>query len=427
MSPINNFRQGLKKVQEEILHRLRPESIAIHYGYLPQLSEGSAIPPVFDSTTYIAKSAQELERKFIHLRSGRKGELVYSRLGQPNTQILEERYAATFYGSTLSEPESLLTCSGMEALALTFDAYLRPGDLVLYNEPLYGGTFGHLKWLEKRYGICLQSFKNADDLAEMNPSDALKLIFLESPTNPTLEEVDIEACAAFAARHTSMRSDNLQTLLVVDNTFMTPYLQQPLSCGAHIEVHSATKYLGGHGDLVAGVIFGNKKYIAPIRALRSQRGGTIDARRVVRLAKSLETLAMRMQRHCANATQVALFLSKHPNVVNLRFLGMLPEHSEQFRIHHKQSCGTSGMISFEVKGGLKATRKFLNKLRMIMLAVSLGATHSLACHPAVTTHSGIPAAERKRMGIPNNLIRLSVGTEHYADIIADIEQALDSA
>jgi methionine-gamma-lyase len=203
-------------------------------------------------------------------------------------------------------------------------------------------------------------------------------------------------------------------------------LQRPLRLGAHIEVHSATKYLGGHGDLVAGLVLGEKKYLAPIRALRSQRGGTIDAQRTVRLAKSLETLGMRMERHCENAKQVAWFLSKHSRVQNLRFLGLLDVNSEQFRIHQKQSCGTSGMIAFEVKGGLRAARKFLNKLRMIMLAVSLGATHSLACHPGMTTHSGIPVSERKRMGIQNNLIRLSVGTENFQDIIADLEQALNS-
>lgn len=403
-----------------------PESKAIHHGYIPRLSEYAAVMPTIDSTSYIAKSAQGLERKFAHLRSGKKGELVYSRLAQPNAEILEGRYAEVFYDN-LQEPESILTCSGMEAIALTLDAYLRPGDLVLFNEPLYGGTFSHLKWLEKRYGIWLRSFKSAKELTELEPiSDALKLIFLESPTNPTLEEIDIAECAAFASMHTDVRSDGLQTLVVVDNTFMTPYLQRPLLHGAHIEIHSATKYLGGHGDLVAGLILGEKKYVAPIRALRSQRGGTIDAQRAVRLSKSLETLAMRMERHCENAKEVAWFLSKHPKVQNLRFLGLLDVNSEQFRIHQKQSRGTSGMIAFEIKGGLRAARKFLNKLRMIMLAVSLGATHSLACHPGMTTHSGIPVSERKRVGIQNNLIRLSVGTENFQDIIADLEQALNS-
>jgi cystathionine beta-lyase/cystathionine gamma-synthase len=208
---------------DDLLRTLGPESIAIHDGYNPHLSEGAATTPTIDSTSYIAKTAQKLERKFAHLRSGKKGELVYSRLAQPNAEILEGRYAKAFYNSILEEPEGILTCSGMEAIALTLDAYLRPNDLVLFNEPLYGGTFGHLKWLEKRYGIWLRSFKSAKELAELEPiSDALKLIFIESPTNPTLEEIDIEECAAFAAAHTRERSDGLQTLLVVDNTFMTP-------------------------------------------------------------------------------------------------------------------------------------------------------------------------------------------------------------
>lgn len=413
-------------MQPDSFGLLRPESLAIHHGYVPRLSEGAAVMPLFDSTSYIAKSAQALERKFAHLRSGKKGELVYSRLAQPNAEVLEGRYAKVFYDTVLEEPESILTCSGMEAIALTLDAYLTPGDLVLFNEPLYGGTFGHLKWLEKRYGIWLRSFKSADELKNIKISDSLKMVFIESPTNPTLEEVDIEKCAHFARTRTVNRTDNKEVLIVVDNTFLTPYLQQPLRHGAHIEVHSATKYLGGHGNLIAGVIFGEKKYLQPIRSLRSQRGGTIDAHRVRQLEISLETLAMRMKQHCENAAEVAGFLSSHRNVENLRFLGMLPEDSEQFRIHHKQTCGTSGMVAFEVKGGLRAARKFLNKLEMIMLAVSLGATHSLACHPGMTTHSGIPASERKRMGVRNNLIRLSVGTEHFEDIIEDLKQALNS-
>ncbi len=413
-------------MKQDTFALLQPESIAIHHGYIPRLSEGAAVMPLFETTTYVARSAQALEKKFADLRSGKKGELVYSRLGQPNAEVLEDGYATIFYGNFLDEPESMLTCSGMEAIALTLDAYLFPGDLVLYNEPLYGGTFGHLKWLEKRYGIWLKPFKCADELQNLQVSNALKMIYIESPTNPTLEEVDIEKCSHFARTHTANRTHGKEVLVVVDNTFMTPYLQQPLRHGAHIEVHSATKYLGGHGDLIAGVVFGEKKYLRPIRSLRSQRGGTIDAHRVRQLEKSLETLAMRMKLHCENAAHVALFLSEHPKVENLRFLGLLPKESEQFRIHHKQSCGTSGMISFEVKGGLKSARTFLNKLKMIMLAVSLGATHSLACHPGMTTHSGIPASERKRMGIPSNLIRLSVGTEHFQDIIGDLKQALDS-
>jgi len=412
---------------------LHPETIAIHHGYRPELSEGAAVEPMFNSSTYIAKSAGALEKKFAAIRSGGK-DLVYSRLGAPNVELLEDGYAAIFYGAVLREPDCVLTCSGMEAISLMLDVYLDPGDVVLYNQPLYGGTVIHLRWLESRYGISSKGFKSAEELGVLVDDSCtrahVKMIYIESPTNPTLEEVDIEACAAHAHAayeyQKKVFNATRPVLTVVDNTFLTPYFQRPLRLGADIEVHSATKYLGGHGDLVAGIVLGEKKFLQPIRKLRGQRGGVIDAERVHLLQRSLETLGPRMDIHSHNAARVATFLARHPKVSNVRFLGILPEGSLQYLIHQKQSCGHSGMISFEITDGLRAMRRFLDSLKLIMLAVSLGATHSLTCHPALTTHSGIPAPERKRMGLPDNFVRLSVGLEHPDDIIDDIAQALEN-
>lgn len=419
-------------MKPDVYETLRPESKAVHRGgYRPEWSVGAAVMPSFNSSSYVGKNARGLEKKFFVIRSGGE-ELVYSRLGAPNPETLEKGYAGMFYSNMLSEPQCVLACSGMEAIALTFDAHLRPGDVVLHNTPLYGGTYVHLRFLRDRYGIVLKSFTDAAELeillAHACTRMHAKMIFIESPTNPTLAEVDIAACATLAryvsADQRSHRGETWEILVAVDNTFMTPYLQRPLALGAHLEIHSATKYLGGHGDLVAGIVMGERKHIAPIRGMRGQRGGVIDAERVKLLERSLETLGMRMDVHCKNAARVAEYLITNGKVHNVRFLGLLPEDSPQYAIHQKQCCGASGMISFEVRGGIRATRKFLDSLRMIMLAVSLGASHSLACHPARTTHSGIAPQERKKMGIPDNLVRLSVGLEHYEDIIADLTQAL---
>ncbi len=409
---------------------LRPESLMSSYGYDPKLSEGALKCPIFQTSTFVFKSAEEGKR-FFELAYGLRepsGEeetgLIYSRLNNPDLEILEDRLTLWDDAESCAVFES-----GMAAISTTLLALLSPGDLVLHSEPLYGGSDYLLKHVLTRFGIeCVGFVAGASNqeiearLAATGKADKLRLIFLETPANPTNALVDIAGCAALARAHSS---DGRRVLVAVDNTFLGPLWQHPLKHGADLVLYSATKYIGGHSDVIAGVCLGGRDLMSQIRATRTFLGTMCGPWTGWLLLRSLETLKLRMTSQMKNARYVADFLAEHPKVDKVFYLGHLTEEDPQHALYKKQCVAPGGMVSFTVHGGEAEAFRFLNALELMSLAVSLGGTESLAEHPASMTHSDIPPEERGRMGITDNMVRLSIGVEHPEDLIADLSQALD--
>ncbi len=406
-----------------------PESLMMSYGYRPDWSQGAIKCPIFQTSTFVFKTAEEgkaffeiaygLRKKGLYEKMG----LIYSRINNPDLEILEDRLtlwdgaeAATVFGS------------GMAAIATTLLGFLSPGDVILHSDPVYGGTDFLLKHILPRFGVRSIGFMANRGHAEVkeilsNPEIAshLKMIYIETPANPTNSMVDIEECATIA-RHYS--NSERSVLTVVDNTFLGPLWQQPLRHGADLVLYSATKYIGGHSDLIAGACLGSLELVDQVRTMRTIMGTMPDAWTGWLLMRSLETLKLRMTAQMKNARIVADFLADHPKVERVHYLGHLAEDDPQYCIYHKQCSGPGSVISFDIIGGEEQAFRFLNALRLIKLAVSLGGTESLAEHPASMTHSDVEPLERARMGISEQLVRLSIGIEHPDDIIADLEQAL---
>jgi len=383
-------------------------SKAIHAGKKHDHQWGSHVTPIYQTSTFAFENAEQGGRRF----AGEEGGYFYTRMGNPNITELEERMAALEGGE-----EAVVTGSGMAAISTTLLALLKSGDHIVADRNLYGCTFGLISEMLPRFGI-EATFVNAEDPENIRKARKknTKIVYVESPANPTMKLVDLRKAAAVA--------HDFGALLIVDNTFMTPYLQKPILLGADIVVHSCTKYLGGHGDVVAGVIVGPRQFLAEIRMpyLKDLGGITspFDAWLVVR---GLKTLGLRMERHCQNARQVAEFLEKHPKISKVHYPG-LPSHP-QHKLAKEQMEDFGGMISFELQGGLEAGRTLMNSVKLITLAVSLGSVDSLIQHPSSMTHSAVPREERLAAGITDGLIRLSVGLEDVEDIIADLAQALD--
>lgn len=402
--------------------RCRPESLMMSYGYKPGLSEGAIKPPVFLTSTWEFPTADE-GRKAFEIATGKrkpaKGEvpeLIYSRLNHPDLQIAEERL--TLWDKA---QDCAIFSSGMSALATTLLAIVRPGDHVLYSEPLYGGTDKFVKKFLKDFGVSASAIESRDP----HPWCDLAAIVLETPANPTNTLYDIEYWAK-AARRIGKRTGR-RVPVIVDNTFLGPLFQHPLKHGADLVLYSATKFIGGHSDLIAGAVLGSKEAIAPIKAMRALLGTMADPFTVWQILRSLETLKMRMTAQAKNAVYVAKVLGEHKAVQKVYYLGNLDQNSPQRKIFGKQCLSAGSMISFEIKGGRKAAYKFLNSLKLVKLAVSLGSTESLAQHPATMTHAGVDDREKAAHGISENLVRLSVGIEDHEDLVADIEQALNKA
>ena len=411
-------------------HKLHPETMMLSYGYDPELSEGSVKPPVFLTSTFVFKTAEE-GRDFFDYVSGRKeppsgsgAGLVYSRFNHPNSEIVEERLAV-YEGAEAG----IVFSSGMSAIATTLLAYARPGDVVLHSQPLYGGTETLLAKTLGNLGIGAVGFIDGVDEAVMRQAadKAMKqgkvsMIFIETPANPTNTLVDFAAVGRIA--DDIAKRQGTRPVTVCDNTLLGPVFQKPLAHGIDVSVYSLTKYVGGHSDLIAGAALGSKAMTKPIKALRGAIGTQLDPHSCWMLGRSLETLAIRMEKANDNAAIVAGYLAEHPKVAKVGYLPFLDAVSAAAKTFKAQSTGAGSTFSFDIIGGEKAAFRFLNALQIFKLAVSLGGTESLASHPAAMTHSGVPIDIRQKIGVLESTIRLSIGVEHPDDLVADLEQAL---
>ena len=411
-------------------HVLHPETLMLGYGYDPLLSEGAVKPPVFLTSTFVFRSAEE-GRDFFDYTAGRReppqGEgrgLVYSRFNHPNSEIVEDRLAA------YEQAEScILFSSGMSAIATTILTFTRPGDVILHSQPLYGGTETLVSRTMTTYGVGAVGFADGVDEPTMREAaetvmakGRVSVIMIETPSNPLNTMVDIKLVSRIADDIAARQKH--RPIIVCDNTLLGPVFQRPLPFGADVSVYSLTKYVGGHSDLIAGAAMGTEKLMKPIKQLRGAIGTQLDSHSSWMIGRSLETLALRMERGNSNARIVAEFLRDHPRVEKVHYLPFLSADAPQRRVFEAQCTGAGSTFSFDIKGGIAEAFACLNKLEIVKLAVSLGGTESLACHPGSTTHSGVPAALRARIGVSDATIRLSIGIEHADDLVADLAQAL---
>jgi methionine-gamma-lyase len=358
--------------------------------------------------------------------------LIYSRFNNPNLEVLEDRLALW------EDAEAgLVFSSGMAAISTALWTFARPGDAIVYSEPLYGGTQTLLQNFMTQFKIAAVGFAAGAGTTVIDQAVAaardkarqgggkIAALFVETPANPTNGLVDLAHCAAAAKSIAADTGD--RPPVIVDNTFLGPLWQRPLAHGCDISVYSLTKYIGGHSDLVAGGIVGAHAHVDRIRAVRSSLGTMIEPHTCWLLMRSLETLKLRMTAAMNGAREVAEFLRGHPKIAHVQFLGFLAPADGDHALYHKQCAAPGSTFSFEVKGGEREAFAMLDALQVIKLAVSLGGTESLISHPASTTHSGIPPETRARIGIGEGMVRLSVGIEDPADLIADLDQALKAA
>jgi methionine-gamma-lyase len=411
-------------------YELHPETLMLGYGYDPLLSEGAVKPPVFLTSTFVFRTAEE-GRDFFDYTAGRreppKGKpagLVYSRFNHPNSEIVEDRLAA-YEGAEAC----ILFSSGMAAIATTILAFARPGDVIVHSQPLYGGTETLVGRTLTAYGIQAVGFADGVEAASIRAAcgaakgkGRISVIMIETPSNPLNTLVDVALVRRIADEVGS--SQGHQPIVVCDNTLLGPVFQRPLEQGADVSVYSLTKYVGGHSDLIAGAALGPEPLMKPIKQLRGAIGTQLDPHSCWMIGRSLETLGLRMERANGNAGVVAKFLRDHPRVEKVHYLPFLPPDAPARRVYEAQCTAPGSTFSFDVKGGLAEAFKVLNRLQIFKLAVSLGGTESLACHPGTTTHSGVPAEVRKRIGVSDATIRLSIGIEHPDDLVADLTQAL---
>lgn len=409
---------------------LHPETQMLNYGYDPSLSEGAVKPPVFLTSTFVFNSAEE-GRDFFDYVSGRReppaGEgngLVYSRFNHPNSEIVEDRLA--IYERTDS---AALFSSGMSAISTTLLTFVKPGDTILHSQPLYGGTETLLSKTFRNLGVATLGFADGvdEEVVQAAAAEAMKLgrvsvILIESPANPTNSLVDIALIGRVADQ--IERQQQHRPIIACDNTLLGPVFSRPTEHGADISLYSLTKYVGGHSDLIAGAAMGSKALIRQVKALRSAIGTQLDPHSSWMIGRSLETLALRMERANDNAAAVAAFLQSHPQVEKVHYLPYLDPASAAGKVFTTQCSGAGSTFSFDIRGGEAAAFRFLNTLQLFKLAVSLGGTESLASHPASTTHSGVPLEVRNRFGITSSTIRLSIGIENKDDLIEDVRLSL---
>jgi methionine-gamma-lyase len=408
---------------------LAPETLMMGYGYDPFLSERSLKPPVFHTSTFVFRKAQD-GKEFLELAYGLRQKrpneepgLIYSRINNPDLEMLEDRLAIW------DEAEaSLVFASGMAAISTTLWAYARPGTAVVHSDPVYGGTEFLLTKILPQFGVKTVSFsaeggaqamQDAFDRARSSPIAA---VFIETPANPTNGLVDIRRARQIAESLTD--GQGKRPLVIVDNTMLGPLFQTPTAHGADLVVTSLTKYVGGHSDLIAGSCSGAAAALEPVRGMRTILGTMCDPQTGWLLMRSLETLKLRMTAAAVGARKVADFLRHHPRVATVWRLDFLPEGHPDRAIFERQCRNAGSTFSFEVKGAEAEAYAVLDRLEVFKLAVSLGGTESLASHPATMTHSDIPKQDQLRLGITPALIRLSVGIEDPDDLIADLDVSL---
>ena len=414
--------------------QLHPSTQMTAYGYDPALSEGAVKPPIFLTSTFVFKTAEQ-GADFFDVVAGRKpapegmgaGGLVYSRFNHPNTEIVEDRLA--IYDSA---EKALITSSGMAAISAVALTYLRPGDTFVHYTPLYGGT-------ETLFGKVLSGWNvNPIPFTDGASADALldalekairhgpvKMVYLETPANPTNSLTDIKLIRETVDKWT--KTSGQKPIIVCDNTMLGPVFQRPIEFGADICVYSLTKYVGGHSDLIAGGVTGSAEMLKPIRQTRSAYGFQLDPHSSWMLARSMETLSLRMERAADSGRKVATWLAKNEMIPCDILHPEFTNDPKEREIYDRKCSGPGSTFSFVVEDNRELAFRILNGLTLFKLAVSLGGTESLVCHPASTTHSGVPLEARKMAGVNEGLIRLSVGLEHPEDLIRDLEQAFGSA
>ena len=384
---------------------------AIHHGYDPQDAQGSLTPPLHLTSTFAFETAEAGGEMFTGDREG----YIYSRISNPTLDLLEQRIASLEGGEA-----GLANASGMGSIASVLWTFLSPGDEIITDKTLYGCTFAFMRHGLARFGITIThiDMTKPENLAAAL-SDKTKIVYFETPANPNMRLVDIAAISEIA-HHRDIR-------VVVDNTYATPVLTRPLELGADIVVHSATKYLGGHGDLVAGLVVGSKDDITEIRMVgtKDMTGAIMAPFNAMLIMRGLKTLELRMARHCQSAMTIAHQLESHPGVQKVFFPGL--ESFEQHELASRQMRGFGGMIAFEVVGGMQGGIAVMNRLNLIQRAVSLGDAETLIQHPASMTHSTYTPQERLEHGISEGLIRISIGLENCDDILNDLINALPSS
>jgi methionine-gamma-lyase len=390
-------------------------SAAIHAGHVqdPLYSHQT---PIYASSTFVFDTAEQGMKRF----SGQEEGYLYSRWGNPTFTEAEQKIAALETFQLNIEAKGILHASGMAAISTLFLSNLKKGDKVLTHFSLYGGSDEILYKLFPDFGIeaVIVDLRQLDRVEDIIKNDkSIKMMYLETPANPTINCVDIEELTKIAKRH------NL--VVACDNTFATPYLQQPFRYGVDFIVHSTTKFLNGHGTAIGGVLLGRDIEFMKTKATKVHRllGGNSNPFDAFLLIQGIKTLEVRMQRHCENAMQVAKFLEQHTAVSKVNYVG-LPSHPDYF-IAQKQMRHAGGMLSFELKKGFQGGVDFMNKLKMCVRAVSLGTVDTLLSHPASMSHFSVPKEQREKYGITDGLIRMNVGIENNEDIIADLNQALN--
>ncbi|HWG91560.1 MAG TPA: aminotransferase class I/II-fold pyridoxal phosphate-dependent enzyme [Candidatus Thermoplasmatota archaeon] len=381
---------------------------AIHRSRIEEPSRPVSTP-IYMTSTFSFENAAQAAARF----AGEEPGMIYSRLGNPTVMDLEERLAA------LEGAESCVaTASGMAAISTGLLTVLKQGDHVVADEALYGCTVSLLGERLARLGVTVTFTDLSDPLnLERAFRPTTRLVFFETPANPTLKLIDIETVSAYAHERGA--------LVMVDNTFLSPLFQRPLALGADLVVHSATKYLGGHSDVIAGALLGPRALIDEGRMTLKDYGGICEPMTAWLVTRGLMTLKVRMEAQEASARAVARFLQRHPAVSRVHYPGLMD--FRQRALARRQMTGAGATLSFELEGGLEAGRAFIDAIRLFHRAVSLGGVESLACHPASTTHSPVPREQRLAASITDGLVRLSIGLEEVEDLVADLSRALDAA
>ncbi len=402
---------------------LKPSTAVLTRGFDPALSVGSARPAIFRSSTYVFSTPEAAERAFavalgrVEASEGESCELIYSRLSHPNAEILEDQIVPLEVGSK----SSTVFNSGLAAISTVFFTFCRPGGKIIFTTPLYGGTQHLLEQLFVPYGVTPVPVPAGNTQAltrAIVETPDLQLVLIETPSNPILTMTDIEEAVEAAAA----RKD--RPLVAVDNTFLGPVFQHPLKHGADLVIYSATKYLAGFSDMLGGVVLAEKpELIAQLKGARAILGNILQPDECWLLDTRIPTVSLRMNRQSKSAQRIAEKLADHPAIETIHYPSLFND-PEQIAIRDKQCSFPGGMIAFCVRGGKSEAFDVIRKLELFKNAVSLGGMESLCCHPASTTHSEMSKEDQMANGVTDNLIRISIGTEHWKDLLQDITQAL---
>ena len=380
-------------------------TLAIHAGEAKPGRNGPVAPAIERSANFVFADTAEMKR----WAEGKSKAYIYTRYGNPTLAIAEAKLAA------LEGAEAaIVTASGMVAISSALFAVLQSGDELIATRQLYGGAYRLLRDLLPSLGIAVRFVEPSLEGVDSLVNERTRALYIETPTNPTLRLVDLRKAAAVGRRH--------DIVTLVDNTFATPVLQKPIALGFDLVVHSATKYLGGHSDLIAGVAVGSEKWIARVRERVIYLGGSMDPGAAYLLIRGLKTLEIRVKRQCATALAVARFLEGHPKVARVHYPGLASHPSHN--LARRQMSAYGGMLAFDLKGGLAAARRFCDRTRIFLLAASLGGVESLIVLPQFTSHYNMSAQELAAAGVAPGTVRVSVGLEDAADLISDLKQAL---